>query len=389
MSRTILVLTSITFIALVAVGRPTTSVAASSYSADVSVVVTDDTPSGHPDTITTIDIPNGEPLGLVRTVTPLGGTVAAAKDIPDDTFVGWISGFSTIPKPDGSCGQRFDFDADLTTAPVDPSLMPSWLDDADPGPHIIRFEADVAGTPVNMIFDHVQIKGETRLVISTYIGSPTTPPPPPPCGHFRTRTTINGMVGPTPVITTSPIASEPQVQEFTLTTRPDSSGHLGAEVAERTVKLVVQPALQPRIEGDGARLERPARRRLLPRGRRRGLLGALRRYPTADLPRGASAVRYHPGAIRHEHGVSVAPDPTLEPASVDAEVFAYDSDNVLLARQEVVWVRDRHTCWYAPGTEPLLSVEPASGACDGEVTIRGSRFPNDVRVEIENHTPRR
>ena len=74
-------------------GRPPKSAAASSYSADVSVVVTDDTPSGHPDTITTIDIPSGEPLGVVRTVTPLGGTVAAAKDIPDDTFVGWDQRF--------------------------------------------------------------------------------------------------------------------------------------------------------------------------------------------------------------------------------------------------------------------------------------------------------
>ena len=75
-------------------------------------------------------------------------------------------------------------------------------------------------------------------------------------------------------------------------------------------------------------------------------------------------------------------DPTLERTAVDLWVSAYDSDNVLLARQFVNWVRDRHTCWYAPGTEPLMSVEPTSGDCDGEVTFRGSRFPTDVRVEI-------
>ena len=148
-------------------------------------------------------------------------------------------------------------------------------------------------------------------------------------------------------------------------------------MAERTVKLVVQPALQPRIEGDGTHWN------ALPDAASYRVVGDVDYWaPCEDVRR---------LIFREEHprfDTSLAPsatsiafplptDPTLEPVSVDAEVFAYDSDNVLLARQEVFWVRDWRTCWYAPGTEPLLSVEPASGACDGEVTLRGSRFPNE------------
>ncbi len=382
MARKILMLTAVTLLVLATQGRGRQGAAAEDFSAEVSVVVTDDAPLSHPDIITTIDIPNGEPLGQVRTLTPLGGTVAAAEDIPDGTYVGWISGFSTIPKPDGSCGQRFNFDADLRTAPVDPSLMPPYLRDIAPGPHIIRFEADIAGTPVNMFFDHVQIEGETRLVISTYIGSPTTPPPPPPCGPFRTRVTINGMAGATPVITAPPTADEPQVQELALTTRPDSSGDLGAEVAERTVALVVQPALQVRIEGDEIRWN------ALPDAASYRAVGGVIYSTTCDQVR---RLILHEESRRFETDLAssatsmafpLPSDPTLVRAQVDAEVVAHDSDKVLLARQNVNWVRDWRTCWYAPGSEPLLSVEPTSGDCDGEVTLRGSRFPNDVRVEI-------
>jgi hypothetical protein len=377
----ILVLTAMTFIALVPGGQGREAAAEEGFSADVSVVVTDDAPSSHPDMTTTIDIPNGEPLGQVRTLTPLGGTVAAAKDIPDDTLVGWISGFSTIPQPDGSCGQRFDFGADLRTAPVDPSLMPPYLRDIASGPHIIRFEADVTGTPVNMFFDNVQIEGETRLVISTYIGDPTAPPP-PPCGPFRTRVTINGMAGATPVITTSPIAGEPQVQELTLTTRPDASGHLGAEVAERTVALVVQPALQLRIEGDGIQWN------ALPDAASYRVVGGVTYATTCDLVRRLilreESRRFDASLASSATSMAfpLPADPTLVRVQVDLDIDAYDSDKVLLGHQFVEWVRDYRTCWYAPGTEPLLSVEPASGDCDGEVTLRGSRFPTDVRVEI-------
>ena len=122
MSARIVVLTAITLIAWGTGGRGLEATAADDFSPDVSVVVTDDAPSSHPDTITTIDIPDGEPLGwLICTVTPLGGTVASADDLPDGTIVGWISGFTTIPGPDGVCNQRFDFDADLHTAPIDPA----------------------------------------------------------------------------------------------------------------------------------------------------------------------------------------------------------------------------------------------------------------------------
>ena len=259
--------------------------------------------------------------------------------------------------------------------------MPPYLRDIAPGPHIIRFEADVAGTPVNMFFDHVQIEGETRLVISTYIGDPTAPPP-PPCGPFRTRVTINGMAGATPVITTSPIASEPQVQELTLTTRPDSSGHLGAEVAERTVALVVQPGLEPRIEGNGIQWN------ALPDAASYRVVGGVIYETTCDLVRRLifreESQRFDTELASSATSMAFPPpaDPTLVRVQVDVDIDAYDSDNVLLAHQFVDWVRDYRTCWYAPGTEPLLSVEPTSGECDGEVTFRGSRFPTDVRVEI-------
>jgi len=380
MVRRILMLTAVTLLVLAIQGRGQEGAAAEDFSPEVSVVITDDAPLSHPDTITTIDIPNGEPLGQVRTLTPLGGTVAAAEDIPDGAYVGWISGFSTIPKADGSCGQRFDFDADLNTAPLDPNLMPSYLRDIAPGPHIIRFEADVAGTPVNMFFDHVQIEGETRLVISTYIGDPTAPPP-PPCGPFRTRVTINGMSGTTPVITAPPTADEPQVQELTLTTRPDANGSHVQE-AERTAVLVVHPPLQMRIEGDEIRWDP------LPGAASYSTWGMVSYSTTCEQVRRLifreERRQFDTELASSETSMAFPPpsDSTLERVVVNVEVFAYDSDNVLLARNSVNWVRDYLTCWYAPGTEPLLSVEPTSGECDGEVTFRGSRFPTDVRVEI-------
>ena len=72
----------------------------------------------------------------------------------------------------------------------------------------------------------------------------------------------------------------------------------------------------------------------------------------------------------------------MERAQLGAQIDAIDSDGVLLARKSVSWQRGPQSCWYAPGTEPVLSVEPQSGSCRGDVTIRGERFPNDVRVEV-------
>jgi len=378
MPRTILILVAVTSLVLVTQGRGREGSAAEDFSPEVSVVVTDDAPSSHPDIITTIDIPDDEMLGGVRTLTPLGGSVASAEDLPEGTTVGWISGFIMIPGPDGSCSQRFDFSADFHTASVDPSMMPPYLREIAPGPHVNRFVVDVPGTLVNMIFDHVQIEGETRLVISTYIGDPTVPSG-PTCAPFRARVTMNGMAGTKPVITTSPTA-EPQVHEFTLTSLPDANGHV--HEVKRTVALVVQPSLQTRIDGDeirwnalpdaasyraegGETYDAPCEqvRRLIIREESR-------RFDT-DLASSDTSMAFPPPS-----------DPTLERTAVDFWVSAYDSENVLLARQFVNWVRDWHTCWYAPGTEPLMSVEPASGDCDGEVTFRGSRFPTDVRVEI-------
>ena len=379
MARTILILTAVTLLVLATQGRGREGIAAEEFSPNVSVVVTDDAPSSHPDIITTIDIPAGELLARVRTLTPLGGRVATAEEIPDGTFVGWISGFVTIPGADGVCNQRFDFDAGLYTRPADPSLMPPYLREIAPGPHVIRFVADVAGTPVSMIFDHVQIEGETRLLTSTYIGDPTVPRS-PTCAPYRARVIINGMAGTTPVITASPIADVPQVHEFTLTSLPDANGHV--QEVKRTAALVVQPALQPRIEGDEIRWN--------------ALPDAASYRPSAVVWYEATCELFRRLVIRRDFRhldaeltpseTSIAfpppPDPTWERSEVEDQLSAYDTEGVLLARERLYWQRDFRSCWYAPGTEPLLSVEPTSGDCDGEVTFRGSRFPTDVRVEI-------
>ncbi len=379
MARMVLVLTAIAFGVLVTGGQGREAAAAEGFSPDVSVVVTDDAPSSHPDMTTTIDIPSGELLGGVRTLTPLGGSVASAEEIPDGTTVGEITGFVTIPGPDGVCNQRFDFDAGFNTAPVDPSLFPPYLREAAPGPHIIRFVADVAGTPVNMIFDHVQIEGETRLLTSTYIGDPTVPRS-PTCAPYRAQVIINGMAGTTPIITASPIADVPQVHEFTLTSLPDANGHV--QEVKRTVALVVQPRLQPRIEGNEIRWN------ALPDAASYRVVGGVIYDPPCEQVRRLifreESWRFETTLASSDTSMAFSPpsDLTLERAQVDADVSAYDSDNVLLAHQNVNWARDFRSCWYAPGTEPLLSVEPTSGDCDGEVTLRGSRFPTDVRVEI-------
>lgn len=378
MPRTILILTTVTFLILVARGRGLEGAAAEDFSPEVSVIITDDAPLSHPDIVTTVDIPRGPLLARVRTLTPLGGTVARAEDLPDGALVGWISGFTTIPAPDGNCSQRFSFTTDLHTAPVDSSLMPPYLREVAPGPHVIRFEADVAGTPVNMIFDQVQIEGETRLVASTFIGDPTAPWP-PACAPFRTRVIINGMAGTTPVITAPPTA-EPQVHEFTLTSRPDANGDV--QEVERTAVLVVHPALQVRIEGDDIRWDP------LPDAVSYSTSGMVRYSTTCEEAR-RLIFREESQPLVAELASSDASitlpspsDPTLERSEVDGQVSAYDTDDVLLARESLYWQRDFRSCWYAPGTEPLLSVEPASGDCDGVVTFRGSRFPTDVRVEI-------
>jgi hypothetical protein len=378
MARTILILTVVAFLVFTGQGRGREGSAAEDFSPEVSVAITDGAPLSHPDIITTIDIPRGPLLARVRTLTPLGGSVAGAEDIPDGTFVGWISGFIMIPGPDGACDQRSNFDLSLNTAPVDPTLMPPYLREADPGPHVIRFATDAGPAQVNMIFDQVQIEGETRLVISTYIGDPTVPSS-PTCAPFRARVTMNGMAGTTPVITTPP-AAEPQVHEFTLTSLPDANGDV--HEVKRTVALVVQPALQTRIEGDEIRWNA-----LPDAASYRAEGGVIYDAPCEQVRRliiREESRRFDTDLASSDTSMAFPPpsDPTLERTAVDFWVSAYDSDDVLLARQFVNWVRDWHTCWYAPGTEPLMSVEPASGDCDGEVTFRGSRFPTDVRVEI-------
>lgn len=214
------------------------------FAPDVSVTISDDAPNSHRDITTTIDATSGPYVSRVRVLTPAGGGIARDDDIPDGDYVGWIAGFSTIPASDGTCSQRYPFEVPLVKQSADVASFPAFLRPLAPGPHHIRFEADVAGTPVNVIVDDVAVNGEPRLQTTTYIGDPAHPAP--NCAPYRSRLILDGMSGTVPVTTAPPTAGT-RMYDFTLTARPNTSGR--EETASREVTATIQPGLAPRIDG--------------------------------------------------------------------------------------------------------------------------------------------
>jgi hypothetical protein len=343
------------------------------FSPSVSVAISDDAPGSHPDITTTIEASTGAFLSTVRVLTPAGGGIASDGDIYDNVGVGWITGFTTIPAGDGTCSQRYTFEVPLEKETADARGFPPFLQQLAPGPHRIRFAADVAGTPVNIIVDDVQVGGEARLQTTTYIGDPAHLAP--NCAPYRSRVILDGTAGTFPPVTTAPPTPGPRVYDFTLTSRD-------GQIVERTVTAAVQPGLRPGLDGDALRWDAvPGVATYKTRG---DIFYATDCELTRRLVIRQDSRRFFTQAGGDATSVPLpaSPGPEYEVVGSTADVSAYDAEGVLLAREPLRYTRDFASCWYAPGQEPLLSVEPESGGCTGSVTFHGSRFPAGVNVEI-------
>jgi hypothetical protein len=229
-----------------------------------------------------------------------------------------------------------------------------------------------------VIVDDVMVSGEPRLRTTTYVGDPGHPAP--NCAPYRSRLILDGMSSTVP-ITTAPPSAGPRMYEFTLTARPDANGH--SETARREVTATVQPGLAPRI--DGATLQWD------------GVLGATSYRTSGPVEYITNCALIRRLVIRQESRqfiVSVSGDVTSVPlpelpgpefqfALLAVNVTAYDRDAVMLASALLHHTAfDYASCWYPPGEEPVLAVDPAAGSCRGSATFHGSRFPTGVNVEI-------
>jgi hypothetical protein len=364
-----------------AAARPITSRAAT-FDPQVSIWISDDTPSGHPDVTTTIDIATGPIIAGTETLSPPGGSIHAKGDIPDGWTVGWIGGFVTIPGADGVCNQRYTFnDVALVTADADSATFPPFLRALAPGIHAARYTADVAGTPVNILIDEVAVGGVQRLRTTSYVGDPASPLP--TCAPFRSRVIMLGhvqVIPPMPPVGTAPPTGSPRVSDFTFTSRPDANGNV--ITVHKSVTATVQPGLRPRLEPD--RLVWDA------------VPGAVSYSVTGDSTYTTTCALIRRLDIREEDRsfgqpptaeatsltLPASPGPDYELARTWADVTARDADGITLARGHVYHERDFASCWYPPGEEPLLHVTPEAGSCIGDVTFAGERFPTGVNVEI-------
>ena len=354
-----------------------TSTRAAAFEPQVSVWISDDAPGGHPDITTTIEASSGPMFVRTETLTPVGGGTHRYGDIPTGWRVGEIGGFVTVPGADGQCNQRFTYNnIMLLEADPDPATFPAFLRELAPGAHLVRYTADVASTPVNIIMDNVQIDGVTRLRATTFVGDPSLSLP--TCAPFKSRVIMMGQIDRTPPLPYpgyAPPTSGPRVYEFKFTSRD-------GDVVERKATATVQPGLRPRLEGDRVTWS------AVPRTASLSLGGSATYTTTCALIR-RLAIRQETRGIGQKlpadatsAQLPVLPGTDYEWAQIWADVIAYDSDGVLLARDNVQYDRDFKTCWYPPGEEPLLHVEPEAGPCTGTVTFTGERFPAGVNVEI-------
>ncbi len=333
----------------------------------VAVSITDDTLLSHPDIAVDITIPAGSVLAQTRVLTPAGGGVARSEDVPDGWTVGYISGYTTIPAADGTCSQRFAFEADV------------WKTSAAGDGHVIAFASDVAETPVRIVVDEVEIGGQRRLQTTATIGDPGVPIP--NCAPFRSRFILLGSVAEPPVfITTAPPAAGARDYEITLISRPDAAGEV--HTVTRTVTATVAPGLDLRIDGNEARwntVEGAVDYRL---GGTLTFTTSCEQIRRLVIREEWRQVNERGGAGANRAPLPLPPSAEHEAAQIILRASAYDAEGVLLARDDFSWTRPFEECWYPPGTEPILSVEPGEGPCDGPLTFRGERFPQDVTVEI-------
>jgi hypothetical protein len=352
----------------------------------VSVVISDDAPLRHPDITTTIQADDGPLVAVVRVLTPAGGSIATAGDLSEGIVVGWVSGFVTIDGAGGQCDERFNFTAALATASVEPSSVPAYVRDVAPPPYRMRFVADVAGTPVDLVVRETEVDRARRLETTTVIGDPTASSL--ACAPFRARVILNGRAGfapDSPPVTTAPPDADDRVYEYTLISRAEDGSP--AQQVQRTVTAQVDPGLDPTVDNVELRWSP------VTGSASQAVAGTVYYSTNCELIRRliireeVRDVRETPPPSATSITLPPPPGPEYELASATLDVSGYDVDGVLLDRETAYMSRPFEECWYAPGTEPILMVEPPSGPCDGAVTVRGERFPTDVRVAIDVVAP--
>ncbi len=135
----------------------------------VSVSLSSATPGGHPDLQTIFEAPTGAGFDEVRIVSPPGSGIASDADIPDGAVVGRLDAEATtnaITLPE--CNSYVAFTVPIREATTDLSSdsYPAYLRTLAPGPHRLRFVADVSPSPsipilINYLFER-SIRSRSR-----------------------------------------------------------------------------------------------------------------------------------------------------------------------------------------------------------------------------------
>ena len=148
----------------------------------VKVTLSSTTPGGHPDLLTTFDVPTGPGFDQIRVVAPPGSSVASDAEIPDGTIVGRLDAEATtnaITLPD--CTSRVVFTVPIRkeTADASSSSYPAYLRNLAPGQHRLRLVADVSPSPtIPVLINYlVDIDPVLQSVVTlVFVGDPTHPP---------------------------------------------------------------------------------------------------------------------------------------------------------------------------------------------------------------------
>ena len=130
--------------------------------------------------------------------------------------------------------------------------LPAYVQKVAPGPHAAHFFADVATTPVDLIFDEVGAGGQKAVRITTFIGDPSKSQS-PNCSPFRSRAVIDGMLDDQPIITAPADGYGTGKWEYTFVSSPDDRGE--SQEAHRSVQAKLAPQFAARVEGDAIRWE--------------------------------------------------------------------------------------------------------------------------------------
>ncbi len=222
----------------------------------IAVAVSVLEPGGHPDLQTTIDLATGTPFDQTMIVGPAGSGIASDADIPDGTVVGRLDAVATTnatTRPE--CDTTAPFTVPIIEATTDETSpgYPAYLPELAPGPHRLRFTADVSPSPdipviINYLFD---LDDATGSVISrVFVGDPDNPPSQLiTCTPLRSTNTIFGeLLDATPVLTSpDPLPAAPLPFQFTLTSKADADGERHEQAVEVIATTQVAPTVAPEL----------------------------------------------------------------------------------------------------------------------------------------------